>query len=119
MKKAFCLIGIGLITSGAAMAIYFLNKKKSNENPECKEPGKKQSPVEDVHSPENASTQETSIYEDNKSSAIGSMYSRHENAATIMKDSVEAICENVKVSTDINDEIDEVSAELEKMLSED
>ena len=36
-----------------------------------------------------------------------------------MSDSVEAIRENIKVSESTNDEIDEVSAELDKMLSED
>lgn len=119
MKKVLCIVGVGLIIGGAAMAIYLLKKEKNNENPECKEPEKKQSPVEDMSLTETAPTQEEPIYEDIKSSTIGSMYSRHEDAATIMRDSVETIRENVKVSTDTNNEIDEVSAELDRMLSED
>lgn len=47
------------------------------------------------------------------------MYSRHEDAATIMSDSVYAIRENIKVSESTNDEIDDVSAELDRMISED
>ena len=121
MKKALWIVGVGLIIGGATMAIYLLKSKKKeyDENTECKEPAKKQSPVEDMSLKKSATTQEEPIYEDIKSSAIGSMYSRHEDAATIMRDSVEAIRENVKVSANTNNEIDEVSAELDKILSED
>lgn len=55
------------------------------------------------------------MYEDVKRS----MYSRHEGAATVMKDSVDTIRENIKVSEKTNDEIDEISSELDKMISED
>ena len=63
--------------------------------------------------------QDEPMYEDAKSSAIGSMYSRHEGAATIMSDSVDAIRENIKVYERTNDEIDDISAELNGMISED
>lgn len=121
MKKTLCIMGVGLIIGGAAMAIYLLSsqRKEYDENTECKEPEKKQFPVENMPLTKSVTTQEEPIYENIKSSAIGSMYSRHEDAATIMSDSVEAIRKNAKVSTDINNEIDEVSTELDKMLSED
>lgn len=121
MKKATCIVGVGLIIGGVAIAIYLLSskKKENDENTECKEPEKKQSPVEDMPMTKSATTQEEIIYENIKSSAIGSMYSRHEDAAITMKDSVEAIRENVKVFADTNNEIDELSAELDKLLSED
>lgn len=121
MKKTLCIMGIGVIIGGAAMAIYLLSSKKKeyNENIECKESEKKQSPVENMPLTKSVTTQEESMYANIKSSAIGSMYSRHEDAATIMSDSVEAIRINTKVSTDINNEIDEVSNELDKMLRED
>lgn len=114
-------MGVGVIIGGAAMAIYLLSSKRKeyDENTECKEPEKKQSPVEDMLLTKSATTQKEPIYENIKSSAIGSMYSRHEDASITMKDSVEAIRENVKVSTDTNNEIDEVSAELDKLLSGD
>lgn len=63
--------------------------------------------------------QDEPVYEYVKSSAIRSMYSRHEGVATIMSDSVDAIRENIKVPESTNDEIDEISAELDKMISED
>ena len=47
------------------------------------------------------------------------MHSRHEDAAIAISDSIEEIRENIKVSESTNDEINEVSAELDKMLSED
>lgn len=121
MKKALCTVGVGLIISGTVMAIYLLNSKKKeyNERPESIEPEKKQFRMEDMFLKMAVSTQEEPIYEDVKSSAIGSIYSRHEDAATIIRDSVETIRENVKVSTSVNNEIDELSAELDKMLSED
>lgn len=107
MKKALYIIGAGLIISSAA-AIYLLNKNK-----------KEQSPVDDATLATVVPNQEEPVYEDVKSSAIGNMYSRQEGAATIIRNSVEAIRENVKVSENTNNEIDEVSAELDKMLSED
>lgn len=36
-----------------------------------------------------------------------------------MSDSVDAIRENIKVSERTNDEIDDISAELDRMISED
>ncbi len=121
MKKELCMVGVGLIIGGAAMAIYLLSsrRKEYDKNTECKEPDKKQSPVEDMPLTKIAAPQEEPIYENIKSSVIGNMYSRHEDAATVMKDSVQAIRENVKVSTYTNNEIDGVSAELDKLLSED
>ena len=59
------------------------------------------------------------MHEDVKVSSIGSIYSRHEGAAAIMHDSVDAIHENMKVSERTSDEIDDISAELDKMISED
>jgi hypothetical protein len=54
-------------------------------------------------------------YEDVKGSAIGNMYTRHEGVASIIKESIDTIRERVKT----NNNIDQVSAELDKMLSED
>lgn len=121
MKKGLCIVGaVGLII-GAAIAICLLNNKRKEHDayPEYKEPEKKQVPVADEPLTKAAPVQEEPIYEDAKSSAIGSMYYRHEGAATIIRNSVETIRENVNVSENTNNEIDEVSAELDKMLSED
>lgn len=123
MKKVLYVVGAGLVIGGAVIVIFLLNNKKKeqghDEDSDCKEQDRKQSPVEDVSLAEVVSAQEETKYDDVKSSAIGNMYSRHEEAATIIKDSVDTIRENVKVSADSNNEIDEVSAELDRMLKED
>ena len=54
-----------------------------------------------------------------KSTAIGSIFSRHEDAASTVRANVETIRKNLKVPTETNNEIDEVSAELDKMMNED
>lgn len=121
MKKALCIAGVGLIIGGAAVAFYLLSNKKKGyyENNVSKESEKRQYSVEGMTRSKTSTTQEEVLYENNKSSAIGDMYSRHQEAATIIRDYVETIRENVKVSTESNNEIDEVSAELDKMLIED
>lgn len=58
-------------------------------------------------------------YEDVKGLAIGNMYTRHEGVASIIKESVDTIRERLKISVNTNNNIDQVSAELNKMLSED
>lgn len=123
MKKVFYFIGAGLVIGGiAASAVYLLNSKKKKDcdsSHDYKVPGEERTPVDKETLTEVTITQDAPVYEDVKNSAIGSMYSRHEGAAIIMSDSVETIRENVKVSEGTNDEIDAVSAELDKMLSED
>lgn len=47
------------------------------------------------------------------------MYFRHEGTASIMSDSVTEIRKNIKVSENTNDAIDEISDELDRMISED
>lgn len=121
MRKALCIIGAGLIIGGTAAIIYLLSNKKKKHDTchDFKEPEKKQSSVMDAPLTRAELTREEPVYENAKKSAIGSMYSRHEGAAAIMRDSVETIHENVKISENTNNEIDKVSAELDKMLSED
>lgn len=104
MKKILCVVGIGLVV-GVAVYLLLNNKKKK----ECN--------VCTVH--KKTEPKEEPIYEEVKTSAIGSMYERHGEAANLMKETVETIRETVKISEDTNKEIDEVSAELDKMLSED
>lgn len=61
---------------------------------------------------------EESEYKDAKRSAIGKLYSRHEGVATTIRDTVETIRGNVKISENINNEIPKVTDELDKRLSE-
>lgn len=122
MKKVLYVVGAGLVAGAVATIFYFwVDKKKkvSEKVDECKNFNDKVEEEKDESSSDVIITQDEPVYEDVKSSSIGSMYSRHEDAATIMSDSVYTIRENIKVSESTNDEIDDVSAELDRMISED
>ncbi len=122
MKKVLYVVGAGLVAGAVATIFYFwVDKKKkvSEKVDECKNFNDKVEEEKDESSSDVIITQDEPVYEDVKSSSIGSMYSRHKDAATIMSDSVYAIRENIKVSESTNDEIDDVSAELDRMISED
>ena len=119
MRKTLFFVGVGLIASIIA-AVYILRnkKKKYNDNHVSKEhekaiPADKGTMVEDYPIMEDA------VCEDAKRSSVWNIHSRHKDAATIIRDSVEIIRNNANVSEDTNKEIDELSTELEKMLSED
>lgn len=121
MKNALYIIGVGLIVSSVAMTIYFFGNKKK-EHKECsdlKKYEKKQLSVVETPPVTTDIAWEKNIYENVKSAAYENMYLRHGNAADIIKDSAEAICKNIQVSEGIGNEIDKVSDELDKMLSED
>lgn len=122
MKKVLYVVGAGLVVGAVAATLYCMNNKKKKVSEEACEHKK----FDDKFETENSGSskdiiiaQNKPVHEDVKSSVIGSMYSRHEGAATVMKDSVDAIRENIKVSEKTNDEIDEISSELDKMISED
>lgn len=95
MKKVFYFIGAGLVISDiAATAVYLLNSKKNKDcesSNDCKVPSEERTPLGKETLTEVTITQYEPVYEDVKSSVIGSMYSRHEGAAAIMSDSVETI----------------------------
>ena len=122
MKKILYVVGAGLVVGTVAATFYFLNNKKKKTSEKAYGYTSFNGKVEeekDESSTDVTIAQDDPMYEDVKSSAIGSMYSRHEGAATIMSDSVDAIRENIKVSDHTNDEIDDISAELDRMISED
>lgn len=54
-----------------------------------------------------------------KAAVENSIYNRHIDAAETMKLSVEKIRENIRISNDLDNKIDQLSGELDKMLSED
>ena len=122
MKKVLYVVGTGLVVGAVAATFYFWNnkrKKASEKACEYKDINDMVTEEKDAFSTDGIITQDEPVYEDAKSSAIGSMYSRHEGAANVMSDSVDAIHENIKVSERTNDEIDDISAELDRMMSED
>lgn len=122
MKKVLYVVGAGLVVGAVTATFHFLNDKKKKASKEAfgyKNNDDKFEVENRELSKDDIIAQDEPVYEDIKCSAIGSMYSRHEGAATVMGDSVDAIRENIKVSEGANDEIDEISAELDRMISED
>lgn len=119
MKKVLCVIGAGLVVGAVAATLYYMNNKKASEEAcEHKKFDDKFETENSESSKDVIIAQDEPVHEDVKSSAIGSMYSRHEGVANVMSDSVDAIRENIKVSEDTNAEINDISAELDRMISE-
>ena len=118
MKKAVYIVGAGLVIGGAA-AIYLLSKKETSHtvNDFSQEPETASEKEEDLV--KTVPKQQQAEYGNIKSQAVGSMYTRHTDAADVVKSSVEAIRENTKTSKKTNNDIDVISAELDDMLSED
>lgn len=118
MKKAVYIVGAGLVIGGAA-AIYLLSKKETSHtvNDLSQEP-ETASEKEEILA-EKASKQHQAEYGGVKSRAVENMYTRHTDAAEVVKSSVEAIRENTKTSKKANNDIDAISAELDDLLSED
>lgn len=122
MKKVLYVVEAGLVVGAVAATLYWMNNKKKKASEEACEHKKFDDKFETENSESSKDViiaQDEPVYEDVKSFAIGSMYSRHEGAATVMRDSVDAIRENIKVSENTNDEIDDISAELDRMINED
>lgn len=121
MKMVLHLVEVGLIICGIAAAIYLLSNKKKKQNDmhnDCKEPENEEYSADNAPLAAASATQDEFGFEDDKSSAIENMYFRHMDAANAMKDSIETIHENLEVSETANDVIDNISSELDKMLSE-
>lgn len=122
MKKVLYITGAVLVV-GAVATMYYSRKKKKNK---VSEKDYKYEYCNDIiaeeknkPSTEAIIAQDESDYEDVKSSAIESMLSRHEDVTNIISDSVDAIRENIKEYESTNDEIDDISSELDRMISED
>lgn len=120
MKKVFWIAGLTI--GAAAIVVCLLNRKDQGcagcakaQNSEEKE----EFFTEDTALTCDAPAEEELMGEGVKESAIKTMYSRHKAAAAVVSDSVEVIRENVKISKDTSEAIDEVSDELDKMMCED
>ena len=118
MKNFLYVVG-GCSLVQSLLHSIFLNSKKKKPSENAYEYKRFNDKVEEDESLTDVTiAQDKPMYENVKSSAIGSMYSRHEGVANVISDSVDAIRENIKVSEDINAEIDDISAELDRMISE-
>lgn len=120
MKKVLGIIGIGLI-AGAAVYV-LLNKTEKTKNNINTRPEKTS---EDFLSDNTVSIinrndthDENNGFEDVKASAVGTMYTRHKEASNIIKESVDIICSRSEISADENRDLDQLSDELDKLLSE-
>lgn len=119
MKKALCIIGAGLVAGGTALAYLCTKLKgKTSRYYDCRDTDPQKTPASNVFVDKNEGIQAEVFCEGTKSSSIGTMYSRHEDAAATVKDSVETIRANVKISENIKHELDEVSGVLDEMLRE-
>lgn len=119
MRKTLFFVGVGLIASIIAAVYILRNKKKKYNDSFATQKPDAPAPVANTILTEDYPIMEDAVCEDAKRSSVWNIHSRHKDAATIIRDSVETIRNNAKVSEDTNKEIDEVSAEFEKMLSED
>jgi hypothetical protein len=121
VKKVLGVIGVVLIL-GVAVYVLLNKKEKANWNADISPRETSEAKTTGGDTP--LVSQEVvhvvaTGYEDVKGSAIGNMYTRHEGVASIIKESVDTIRERVKISENTNNNIDQVSVELDKMSGED
>lgn len=117
MKKALGIIGIGLM--GGAAIFFLLNKKQKTKKHinTRSEDFSSDSTVSTIN--QNDTHVEKFGFEDVKASAIGNIYTRHEEASNIMKEAVDIICSRTDISEDENRDLDKISDELDELLRED
>ena len=120
MKKGLGIFGIGLIAG--AVIYLLLNKSKKS-----KDDSATSSVHEIVDAPPYHSVSiidKNDIHDDGvelenvKSSTINTMSIRHEEASKIMEDAVEIICKRSKVTENENRDLEQISDELDELLSE-
>lgn len=123
MKKFLGILS-GIVLIAGAIA-YYLSQRKKNKNSESTQHFETTEPEVSSSNIENT-TLSTEIVQENeeqldntKNSAIGNIYYRHNDAADVIKESVNAIRDNIKESKSIDTEMNLISDELDKMLSED
>lgn len=116
MKKVLGIIGIGLI---AGVAVYvLLNKEEKTKNNinTCSDDLSSDNTVSIIN--QNDTHSENAGFEDVKTSAVRTMYTRHEEASNIMKEAVDIICSRSEISEDENRDLDQISDELDELLRE-
>ncbi|MSS44421.1 hypothetical protein FYJ27_12130 [Anaerosalibacter bizertensis] len=120
MNKGLGIIGAVFIAG--AVVFVFLNKSKKTKDDSVTASKKDSVDV----SPDNSASiiRQNNIHNDSvefdnvKISAINTMYARHEEASKIMQDAVGVICKKSEVPEDENCKLEQISDELDKLLSE-
>ncbi|MGB4658960.1 MAG: hypothetical protein WBI07_07265 [Mobilitalea sp.] len=120
MKKVLGIIGVGLL---AGIAIYMLlNKRKKIKNNiyTCSEKTPEDSSSDNIVSIINQNdTYDANIpFKNVKASALGNMSARHEEASNIIKKTIDIICSRTEIPADENSDLDQLSDELDELLSE-
>lgn len=120
MKKMLGIIGIGLIFGVAVYELFNKKEKIKNNIYTCPEKTPYNFSSDNTVSiiKRNDTHSENDWFEDVKASAIGTMYTRHEEASNIMEEAVDIICSRSKISSDENRDLDKLSDELDELLSE-
>ena len=111
MKKTFAILGIGFVAGAVTFAI--LHKKKMADTSSTNNSEKESTGSEIANKTSSVNDADLA-----KSAAASVMIERHEEAAQIMKDAVDIICKNSDISGDAGQELDQISAELDELLSE-
>lgn len=123
MKKILGLLTVGVV-AGAIVYVY-INDNKVKKTKDISSDTTKIEPVDTKIKSSNPITNQNSNdnLNDNldicKNSTIETISDRHNEAAEVMKDSVEIIYKRSEVSNEEKDELDKISDELDTLLSED
>lgn len=116
MKKEALIFGLGLVVGVTAIAVLTYNQKKNERTQPIK-----QDEVKDDNSvsvPVNVSTDNDSSFEAEKAATVESVSERHQEAAQIIKDAVTVICKDNDGHEATDAELDQISSELDDLLSE-
>lgn len=117
MKKLLGIIGIGLATGVAFTFLFNKKVEKKNNNNTCLDDLSSDDTVSIIN--QNETHVENTEFEYVKSSAVGNIYARHEEASNIMKEAVDIICSRTEIYEDENHDLDKISDELDELLRED
>lgn len=119
MKKLIRILGVSLFASAVAYLLWSKTKMPqsndaadSQNNPTDKPTGNNTPVPQNTH-------EEIDDLIDTKSAVVDAISARHEEATQVMKDAIEIICKNSEVTDDVNHELEQMSIELENLLSED
>lgn len=121
MKKIIYAGIVGMIIGGVATCICY-NRKKREETSKLEKNNKEikeQTMVFDEEVNKGITIQEETMHENTKQAIFDTISSRHYETSTIVKDAVDNIKKQISISNNINTEIDEITVELDKMISED
>ena len=118
MKKLLGLLTVGLVV-GTALYIT-VNRKKDKVATTSKKDTTTDKTESNVSIEIKNNTDSLNYsFNRHKDSTMNTMINRHKDAAETMNDSVEIIFERSKVSDDENRDLDNISDELDALLSED